>query len=321
LVRTAYSNRNGGLYTYMDTSKEIRNVAVDNTNGLDTWPHYYVEQNFKQLIDLATLDTVTLKAKFRVWNVPSLNPVPGGAFANAVYGVGFTLRRKQNPYQVVFLGYHLYAKQANSPQTWGYDASFDADQFGQVFFNGDTLTDLGSLVPDDSNPIFSGGTFKEIELRQLFNKAKVAGANRPPFADPRQEMNRQDFLSTVFEDYYLAAVGVGWETMGWEEVRSQITEVSLQGQTLPFFDADVFQADYYSAQFDWAGQGRFGIQRTHWLQYGINDGWHGSATFWPDVYRTRYASEIAAVYGSATNRNAILHYIAIGRAQGKSGAP
>jgi hypothetical protein len=283
LVRTVWA-KNGAMYTYMNTRNELRNIAAlyDPIYKLDTWPHFYLEQNFKKLVDLATLSVVQFSANLRVWDVTG---PPTNDYRDASYGVGFTLRNKRTPTTVVFLGYSLYS--------WNgvYGPIFDTDQNGQISYRGNP-TDLGgALVPDSNNAIFAGGRTIGINLPELFIKARdAAGASQ--FSDPKKEASRIAFLQSTVEDYYLAAVGIGWETVGWEEVRSQISNVWLLGYPSPFFDSEVYQDGAYQAyyNFPWAWDGAEGMRRAHWAKYGSQEGWVASPTFDVKIYMKKWGA-------------------------------
>jgi hypothetical protein len=239
LVRTVYGNRAGNLYTYMNTENEIHNIAVNNSSDYarDTWPHFLLEQNFKQLVDPASFSTITFSANLRVGSTTFHNcGIWNCSFQDAIYGVVFTLRKKQTLLTVVFLSYDFYSVHADqfgnvdySAAPPEYSASFGIDQAGRAQYNGNIYNVGGPLVPNDRWPFTGGSTFKTIELRQFFADAVATATAHGPYLDPDTEARRQEFIQTSLDDYYISAISIGWETMGWEEVSSEISAVSLRG--------------------------------------------------------------------------------------------
>jgi len=238
LVRTVQGNRAGDLYTYMNTENEIHNIAVNNSSEYrnDTWPHFLLEQNFKQLIDPASFSTITFSANLRVGSVGFHHCLIWNcSFQDAIYGVVFTLRRKDSPGAVLFLSYDFYSVHADpygnvdSGAPPEYSASFGIDQLGSAQYNGNVYDAGGPLVPDDRWPFTGGGTFKTIELRQFFANAVQFAIDHGPYSDQNTEDQRQYFIHSTLDDYWIAAMSIGWETMGWEEVSSEISAVSLLG--------------------------------------------------------------------------------------------
>jgi hypothetical protein len=309
LVRTVVSDRHGYLIMYMDTSNEIRNVATDNgpTFAVDTWPHFFVGQNFKQLIDLATFTQVLLSFNVDIPFVTILNnPIPNATFSDATYNVGFTLRRKDQPAIVLFLGYTLYSQHTDYVTPPEYSESFGGDQWGQAFYRGDVWGDLGGpLVPG------TGARNVMVDLRSLMNKAIAkAQANGVPLQQ--------------LEDYYLAAVGFGWETMGHEQVRSDISGVSLTGNPDIIFDSEVYQDsiyDAYNGDLPWAGDGAPGLRRAHWKEWGVHEGRVASPTFDVKIYVERWGGTMPQCYDGATPdyECAVAHYVTYGRNAGHPG--
>jgi hypothetical protein len=308
LVRTVVSNRSGTLMTYMNTRNEIRNVATYNGAqfAYDTWPHFHIEQNFKQLIDLATLSQVNLSVNVQIWPVNMMpNTIPGNTFSAAGWGLNFTLRRKDNPDIVVFLGYTPYSVWSTTNSPPDYEEYFGGDQFDQALYRGNP-NDLGG-------PIASNGSVRTItiELRELMNKAIAkAGGNLGPY---------------VLDDYYLAAVGFGWETMGYEEVTSQISAVSLYGLPKTVFDAEVYQDsayDSFNGDLPWTGDGAPGLRRAHWAEWGVNEGRVASSTFDVKIYVQRWGSTMPQCFrsdGTPDYACAISHYVFYGRDAGHPG--
>jgi hypothetical protein len=309
LVRSVVSDRQGTLMTYMNTSNEIRSVATDNgpAFAVDTWPHFYVGQNFKQLIDLATFSQVLLGFNVEIpFAVIYGNGIPNHGFSDATYNVGFTLRRKDEPTTVLFLGYTLYSVHTDYTTPPEYAESFGGDQWGQGTYRGDVWADFGGpLVPG------AGPRNITIDLGTLMNKAiakaQANGVTLPPL-----------------EDYYLAAVGFGWETMGYEEVKSQISNVSLYGSPEMIFDSEVYQDsvyDSYNGDLPWAGDGAAGLRRAHWTEWGAKEGRVASPTFDVKIYVQRWGATMPQCYDGTTPdyECAIAHYVIFGRDAGHFG--
>jgi len=278
LVRTVVSDRNGTLLMYMNTANEVRNVAIENssTYALDTWPHFMVSQDFKKLIDLATFSQVLLSLNVQVWPVNIIaNPIPGSYFSDATYNITFLLRRKDNPYVVLFLRYTPYSIHTDTNSPPEYDESFGGEQWGQASYRG-AVADLGGpLSPDGSARNIT------IDLGELLNKAIVKAQNSSPPVS----------LSSL-ADYYLAGVGFGWETMGYEEVESQISSLSFYGSPKMIFDSEVYQDSVYQAyngDLPWSGDWAAGQRRAHWVEYGCHEGRAASTTFDVKIYMERSA--------------------------------
>jgi hypothetical protein len=127
------------------------------------------------------------------------------------------------------------------------------------------------------------------------------------------------------DDYYLASVGFGWETMGHEEVKSQISNVSLYGSPRIIFDSEVYQDttyDAYNGDLPWAGDGSPGLRRAHWVEWGVNEGRVASPTFDVKIYAQRWGSTMPQCYrsdGTPDYECAVAHYVIYGRDAGHPG--
>lgn len=307
LVRTAISNRGGTLLTYMNTQNEIRNVATDNSStfAYDSWPHFHIEQNFKQLIDLAALSQLNLNVTVQIWPVNMMpNTIPGNTFSAAGWGFNFMLRRKDNPYVVLFLGYTPYSIWSTTSSPPDYQEYFGAEQFGQAMYRGNPNDLGGPIVPNASARTIT------VELRALMNKA-IAKANGA-------------LGGYTLDDYYLASVGFGWETIGYEEVSSQISALSLWGLPRVFFDAEVYQDsayDTFNTGLPWAGDGAPGLRRAHWVKWGISEGRVASPTFDVKIYVQRWGYTMPQCFNNNVPDYAcaISNYVLSGRAAGHPG--
>src|SRR5205814_2673422 len=145
---------------------------------------------FKQLIDLATLDTVNFTVDLQVFPVNLIGPAPGGTSSDAVYSINFVLRRKED-HEVLFIGYYPYGAHSNLPAPPEYNEGFGPEQNGQATWHGNVADVGGPWAPDGSNRTFS------VELRSMLTKAIAAIGGR----------------QYTLDEYYLAAVGMGWEAM------------------------------------------------------------------------------------------------------------
>ncbi len=202
LVRTFTSDRNGSILLYANTKNEIQNNATDNgpTFATNTWPHFYIDQNFKQLIDLGQFSMVNFSAMVKI---PRVQTLPGwiGTYQNSAFQIVAVLRRKDNPFVVLFLVYSPFAL-----DTTDYRESIGVDQFGQGMYRGD-INDIGG-------PLVVGGTSRTLTFDFI--------------ATLRKAIALRSLLGTV-NDYYLSGVEIGWEATGYQEFRSDIANVSLLG--------------------------------------------------------------------------------------------
>jgi hypothetical protein len=307
LVRTVSTDRQGSLMMYMNTQTDIRNNPAT-YSGFDTWPHFILEQNFKEVVDLATLSQIMVSANV---SIPFANTLPdGGSNVNANYSIGVSLRRKDNPASVLFLGYILYSAIGENQRLIG-------DQWGSPAYDGDNADVGGPIVP--------GAPARTItfDLRELMNKA-IAYANGAlgPY---------------VLDDYYLAGFGMGWETFGYHEVRSDISGVSMIGSPRTLFDAEVYeqppnQPSIYNQWNNGLGWSE-GQMRAHWVKYGCHEGRVASTTFDVKIYMNRwgnpgdagsssfynYMPQCYNADGSRDYECAIAHYVFYGRDAGHPG--
>jgi hypothetical protein len=323
LVRTVSSDRHGTIMTYMNTQNEIRNIAYTYayanalTFAYDTWPTFVLEQNFKKAIDLATLSQLIINADVEI---PFVQVLPGfpGDFINATYSIGVALRRKDpaNGHAVVFLGYILYS-------SIGENERFGGDQFSQAFYDGPNQ-DVGGYITPGAPP-----RTISFDLRALLDKA-IAYSNGA-------------LGSFVWEDYYLVGIGVGWETVGYHEVKSQISGVSAYGSPRMLFDSEVYeesadpnQPSIYKAWNNPGGSYSEGEMRAHWVKWGCKYGLVASTTFDVKVYMDRwgavgdpatgnsvsYYNFMPQCYEADGSRNyecAVDHYVIYGRDAGHPG--
>jgi hypothetical protein len=308
LVRTISSDRHGFLMMYMNTGNEIRNSP--SANAYDTWPTFGVEQNFKKVIDLATLSEVHVSTNVSIPFVQTHYGFPGGHL-NATYSIGFTLRKKAPGSPVLYLGYILYSY-------IGENERFIGDQWGQAVYNGNNA-DLGG-------PIVPGAPPRTItfELRSLMNKAIAYAQQHSPGA----------LDNVTLDDYYLAAVGFGWETMGgYHEVKSEISNVSLIGRPRTQFDSEVYQEstdpNQPSTYKAWNNPTWLypndpdnyteGQMRAHWVKWGLSYGLVASTTFDVKIYMDRFGAYMPQCYDGNGARNypcAADHYVRYGRSWG-----
>lgn len=193
------SDRHGSLLIYGNTKNEIRNVATDNSSkwAYDTWPHYLVGQNFKQLIDLGRFTGLKFSADVDVPTVKRLDGWPGD-WKNASLYFCVILRRKSNPFSSLFLTQYLYTDYQPS-----YRESIGVDQFGQ-----------GLFINKTDKPLEVGVSPRYIEV-DFIAALRSAKALNPAVGDP--------------QDYYLASAGFGWEFVGYYEFASRFSHVSLLG--------------------------------------------------------------------------------------------
>jgi hypothetical protein len=305
VVRAAQSNRNGTLLTWANTQNEIRNVATNHgpLYGNDTWPHYYVDQSFKEFIDLATFEQVFLTMNLQIWPVTLIPNNLGTELENAVYNIQFILARKDNPYVVFFLKYCPYSIHARTSQPPEYEENLGVDQWQAGIYRGNVWDIGGPSVPNASSRTIT------IELRSVMNKAIAAAAAAGQNLGP-------------LDDWYLSNVSFGWEVMGYAEIQSQVSNVSLLGHPRMMFDAAIYQDDHYSGYPDlpWTGDAAASQRRAHWVKYGIHEGRVASPHFSAPVYLARYP-DVAAVYGATNYAGAVHHYVVYGRGEGRSGAP
>lgn len=293
LVRTVSSDRHGFLMMYMNTKNEIRNDP--SSSGTDTWPHFYVEQNFKQVIDLAVFNQVYVSADVAIPFVFQLDGWPG-SFKNATCSIGVLLRKKENPCDIAFIGYILHS-------AIGENERSVFDQNGAPIYNGNNSDVGGSIV--------LGANARQVffDLRILMAKAIAAS---PPGR----------FL--VLDDYYLAGFGFGWETVGYHQVKSEISNVSVTGWPRTLFDAEVYQDSIYKSLNGFPANDSdysAGQRRAHWAKGGAGEGRVASSTFDVKIYAQRWGSYMPQCFNSGVPNYpcAIAHYVSYGRAAGHPG--
>lgn len=326
LVRTVSSNRAGEIMMYMNTENEMRNVATGfgSNFAYDGWPFFQLEQNFKKVIDLATLGSAMLQFNVELPLAENLSPVPGGNWYSIDFTAGYMLRRKNNPPTVVFLGYPLYSTFAPN-----LDGRFFVDQFGSAAYSGN-VADLGGKVqPAQSGPgVHNPANYRQIsfELRTLMNKALAYAASFSYLndGDPSNdylEPGRLAFLQYTLDDYYLASFGIGWETMGYQHVQSYISGVSLYGSPRMIFDSEVYQEStsaYQPSTYKALNNltGSEGQARAHWAKIGSQQGLVASTTFNVNIYIARWGGYMPQCYqhGTWNYECAIDHYVLFGRA-------
>jgi len=314
LMRTVSSDRHGSLMMYMNTATDIRN-SPSTYSGYDTWPHFIVEQNFKEVVDLATLSQIWVSASI---SIPFVTTLPGGgANVNASYSIGVTLRRKDNPASILFLGYILYSAIGENERLIG-------DQWGSPVYDGNNADVGGPLVPGAPPRAMT------FDLRDLMNKA-IAYSNN----------NANGALgSYVLDDYYLAGFGIGWETFGNHEVKSEISGISMLGNPKAIFDSEVYEQppnqpsiyNQWNNGLNWTE----GQMRAHWAKFGCHEGRVASTTFDVKIYMDRWGAVGDPATGNSTSTYnympqcynsdgsrdyecAIDHYVSFGRAAGHPG--
>lgn len=304
LVRTMQTNRAGTLLTYAVTRNELSNIARNygSEYAYNTWPTYLLEQNFKQLIDLANFDSVVFNVNLQIFPVGFLQPAMPNSDSEATYSIYFTLRKKDAAAAgVLFLGYSPYSVWPDGRPAPEYLESLGPEQFSQPVYRGNVNDIGGPSSPDGSTRTVT------IDLRALFNKAVAKSGSH--------------LNGAIFEDYYLSSMSVGWETIGYEAIQSQVSAVSLVGSPRMIFDAEVYQDSYYAANngdLPWTGDGSAALRRAHWVHYGVSEGRVASPTFSAVTYLQKYP-DVAAAYGATNYLGAITHYIQYGRAEGRTG--
>jgi hypothetical protein len=345
LVRTVSTNRSGEIMMYMNTRNEMRNVAYENSGmfAYDTWPHFFLEQNLKKLIDLATVYQVIVSGSFEIPLAQFLSGWTGGSFQSMDFNTGYMLRRKDNPNVVVFLGYPLY-----STVPFNLTGRFFVDQFGSTAYSGNVSDLGGAITPAQSGDgIHNPNNYRYIwfDLRELMGKAltKAASFSYLSDGDPNNdnlEAGRLAFLQTSLEDYYLASFGMGWETLGYQQVQSYVSGLAIYGSPNMIFDAEVYeespdpnQPSFYKTRYAPGPEWSEGELRAHWAKYGCREGLWASSTFNVNIYMDRwgapsdpgsasYYNFMPQCYESDGRRNyecAIDHYVIYGRNQGHYG--
>ncbi len=193
------SNRHGSLTIYGNTRNEIRNVATDNSAkwAYDTWPHYLVSQNFKQLVDMGRFSSLVFTAHVRAIRAKRLDGWPGN-WRNASLYVCVLLRRKANPLECLFVARTLYTDYPPS-----YREAMGVDQFGQ-----------GLYMAKNDRPLQIGAPPCRVET-DFISSLRSAKVLNPAIGDP--------------QDYYLASMIFGWEFVGYYDFASSFSKVSLVG--------------------------------------------------------------------------------------------
>jgi surface antigen len=87
---------------------------------------------------------------------------------------------------------------------------------------------------------------------------------------------------------------------------------------IPIFDPQYYLATYADVRNAYGASNHNGA-RSHWLQYGINEGRRGSLVFDPKDYLQRY-QDVANAYGAANYAGAISHWLEWGLKDGRRGS-
>lgn len=202
LVREFTSDRQGNVSIYHNTKNEIRNVATNQGPDFatDTWPHVYLDYKFKQLVDLSQFSSVEFSAKVDAPYVRELsgwtNPYKGSAFQMVVF-----LRKKSSPFVGLWLVNTLYSGNQSD-----YQASLSGDQWGIAMYRADVNSFGGPLVPGTAPRTFRLNVFDSVRKAALLN---------PALGQPG--------------DYYLDSVEIGNESLGYQEYKVNLSNLSMKG--------------------------------------------------------------------------------------------
>lgn len=199
LVHGVISNKHGTISLFGDTKNEIRNVATDNGPRWrnDTWPTFYLDQNFKQLIDMGQFSELEFSAKI---NIPKVSTLSGwtGPYKNATFSIVALLRQKKNPFRGLFIENSLFSR-----NPLDYQENLGVDQWGQGLYRAEV-----------AEPLVAGAAARRVNIDLIANLHSAKALNQK-IGDP--------------QDYYLAAISIGWELTGYHSFKSTIANVSLTG--------------------------------------------------------------------------------------------
>jgi hypothetical protein len=229
IVRQFESNRHGTITLYGNTLNEIQNDAVDNGSRFarNTWPHFYLDQNFRQLIDMGYFTSIRYS---ETASIPFERVLPGWKtnYKNATYSMVAFLRRKDNPKVSLFLQYSPFSR-----NPLDYQENMGVEQNGIAVYRGDITLAGGPLTVGDSARKIS------FDITATLQRA----------------ISLQPSLGKV-SDYYIAGIENGWELLGYHEYKSITSEISLIGtlgnppSALPVGYVDGISAD--GTIFGWA---------------------------------------------------------------------
>lgn len=286
------SNRSGLARMYSNTKNEVRNIAQNNGAEFakSTWPHLYFEQNFKRWYDFAMFDKLDLRFQTRM---TQLSELPGwqGSFKDATFMTGIMVRQK-GTMGVIFLTYTFYSDHVSN-----YQEQIGVEQWGQGLYRG-PASDTGGVMR-------VGDPFRliQIDARQVLTRA----------------LHKAGITDKTADDYLLASIGVGFESVGYHEYEFEVKDFSLIGSLKPEFDLDVFNiGDYRAYNPTHVGNLTTTATRLHWLKTGSRSGLRGSDNFDSRTYLQRYPDLIQA-FGATNFIEAIRHFVNFGRSEGRSG--
>jgi hypothetical protein len=202
IARQFESDRHGTVTLYGNTFNEIQNDAVDNGSRFarDTWPHFYLDQNFRQLIDMGDFSSVQYS---EIVSIPFERTLPGwkSSYQNATYSMVAFLRRKDIPKVGLFLQYSPFSR-----NPLDYQEKMSVEQNGIAAYRGDIAIANG--------PLTVGGPARTISFDIT--------------ATLQRAIALQPSLGKV-SDYYLAGIENGWELLGYQEYKSVTSSISLIG--------------------------------------------------------------------------------------------
>ena len=196
-VRQFLSNRHGVIELSGNTRNEYFNTATDFKSkwATNTWPHFLVEQNFREKHFLSGL-----KHLFYSVNVTILtsDPLPGWPHPQqeSAFNVVAMLRSVQNPSAVLFIEATPFA---TSPEA--YSEAVTVDQWGQGIYRLRTASPLRKGRPSTISIDVIGALVR-------------ARALNPSILPPA--------------GYYLAGVTAGWEIIGYRRYDSRMSDFSVK---------------------------------------------------------------------------------------------
>lgn len=213
IVHSMDSNKSGKLTVYNNTANEIRNVAINfgSQYAEDTWPHQYLQQNFKQDIDLAAYERVPVSFNLKLTNARQIDTWPNGISganpSEANMMIHFFLRQKDAPTVGMFFGLMLYSSQPGN-----YNEYMSTDQWGQGIYRIGSGNYGGNLVLNTTKTI-------SYDLKKLVSRA-IAYA----------QANGKSMKASP-DDYTISIMQLGWEDIGNWETSYELSDFSVKGET------------------------------------------------------------------------------------------
>jgi hypothetical protein len=208
--RRIESDKAGSIRMAMNTANEDLNWARNHSACYrhHTCPHFYLDQLFKEPIDLASHAELAFDLDSRINRHTMLDEVPG-TFNYGSQNVVFLMREKDNPYHAVWLVVHL----TEYPDLGNVNSDgIGADQWGIAIARLSAERVGGAAVLGQWGHL-------HWDLKDTF--AEFLALTIAAFP--------QAALSPDPENYRVHALEIGWEVVGHWDVEMELGHPSLQG--------------------------------------------------------------------------------------------